>query len=382
MTKSFKEKKFILVSNFHTYGIQHALKDYLLAKGVKEVSFINHPLHGVSSDLYSTLEIFTGKKHKLQKKIRRNNLPEVLNYFIDLFITLYFALSQPGGKDVYVGFNSMNTLAGIILRFFGKTKFLITYSHSYKQERYNNNLLNQAYRIVDGVAVKSSDSVWGLGMELVDIRKKQGVPGKKAVYVPDGVDIKRFKNIRVTAGNRYRLVFVGLLNEINGIELTIDSMPKLIKWNKSVTLDIVGDGEERAKLEKKVKELGIKNNVFFHGILSIEEISKKLPRYGIGIATYKPLKDSTLKTTDPMKTKLYMASGLPIISTNLYSTADEIEKHSLGKLIKYDVDEFVSSVKYLSKISLYTKISKNCLEFAKKYDWRVIFDNAFTKTFG
>lgn len=380
MKNAVKDKTFILVSNFHTYGIQHGLKDYLVSHGAGKVYFLNHPLHGVSSDLYSTLELFTGKKHKVIRKIKRRKFLVALNYLLDFFITLYLVFSYIKDSDVYVGFNSMNTLAGSVFKLLRKIKFLITYSHSYKKQGHQSYFLDEIYRLIDGIAVRSSDSVWGLGKGLIRIRKSQGVSREKIVYVPDGVDTKLFRSRPYSAERRFKLIFVGLINEINGLELVVDAMPSLLRWNKSLTLDIVGDGEKKEQISEKVNQLGIEKSVKFHGILSIEKLAELLPKFGIGIATYKPLRHSTLKTTDPMKTKLYMASGLPIVSTDIYATAHEIKDYRLGALVKYDVGELVRAVKKIIKEENYKRMRDNSVGFVKKYDWNSIFDGAFAKT--
>lgn len=376
------EKKFFLVSNFHTYGIQHALCNYLIKNKAKEVYFLNHPLHGVSKQKYSMLEIYTLGKLISKKRIKRRSLPEPLCYLEDFLITLNMGSFLGYSSDIFIGFNSMNTLPGIMLKLGKKTNKVITYSHSLKSERFSSALLNKGYIFVDNLAVKYSDSVWGLGKSLVKIRRKQGVPPAKIVYAPDGVDTRLVKPSPYHPKKRFKLVFVGLVNKINGLELVVDALPKIIKWNRLVKLEIIGDGDDMAMIKKKVTENNLSSHVRYSGILPIEKLAKVLAKNGIGLATYRPLSDSTLKTTDPMKTKLYMAAGLPIISTDVYFTAKEISENNLGKLISYNVNDFVDAVKQISRENNYKKMRANGISFAKKYDWNVIFDNAFSKTFG
>lgn len=375
------EKSYFLVSNFHTYGIQHALLNYLVENNAKQIYFLNHPLHGVSKDKYSTLEVYANGKLISKKKIKRRVLPEAMSYLEDFLITLKKGSSLNSKPEVFIGFNSMNTLPGIVLRSVKKTKTVITYSHSFKTKRFNNFFLNKAYLLIDNLSIKYSDSVWGLGKSLVSIRRKQGVSVRKIVHAPDGVDTELIKPAAYNPGKRFKLVFVGLVNKINGLDLVIEALPKLIKWNPSVKLEIIGDGDEMADIRKKVTEYNLSRHVKYSGILSIEKLARALAKNGVGLATYRPLKDSTLRTTDPMKTKLYMAAGLPIISTDIYFTAKEISEQNLGKLIRYDTNEFISAVKQISKEKNYKKMRINAVTFVKKYDWEVIFNNAFSNTF-
>ena len=69
------------------------------------------------------------------------------------------------------------------------------------------------------------------------------------------------------AGNRShdRLLFVGRLNRQKGIELLLHALSRIP--NRSVSLDVVGDGEDREALETLAGALGIGDRVRWHGAL-------------------------------------------------------------------------------------------------------------------
>ena len=69
------------------------------------------------------------------------------------------------------------------------------------------------------------------------------------------------------AGNRShdRLLFVGRLNRQKGIELLLHALSRIP--NRSVSLDVVGDGEDREGLETLAGALGIGDRVRWHGAL-------------------------------------------------------------------------------------------------------------------
>jgi glycosyltransferase involved in cell wall biosynthesis len=240
--------------------------------------------------------------------------------------------------------------------------------------------LNSAYKFIDALVIRFSDSIWGLSDTLSGIRKSQGVPKRKIVLAATGVDTGLIKPLPYLPEKRFKLLFVGLINPMNGIELAIDAMPKLLTLDARITLDVVGEGEDLPKMKEKVKKYGLQNKVHFFKVMSIEELSKKLPQCGIGLATYQPLDDSTLKTTDPMKTKLYMAAGLPIISTDVYKSAHEINDEKLGKIIAYNVVELVKAVGEVLNEKTYQNYRANCLRFVRKYDWEHVFDTAISHT--
>lgn len=58
---------------------------------------------------------------------------------------------------------------------------------------------------------------------------------------------------------------VGRLSEQKGMEYYIKAIPKVIAFNDRVHFLVVGEGEDRAKLEELVKELHIENKISFMG---------------------------------------------------------------------------------------------------------------------
>lgn len=369
---------FFLTSNYHTYGIQNAMLDFLRRHKVKQIYFLNHPLHGVAKDNTTVFEVFNTSYVK-QPIVRRPPVVEAFAYLTDIFLTVKLGLSQPGIVDVFVGFNSLNAISGCILKACGKVRFVINYSHSYKTQRYKNIISNFLYKVIDLGAITFSDSTWGLGSALYDIRVKQGVPIRKIVTTHDGVDTKAIRPRKYVSKNRFHLIFVGLINEINGLELAVRSLPELVLWNANIHMTIIGEGEDLDRIKAMIKKDGMKRHVRLLGIQSIETLAKLLPHAGIGIATYKPTPHNTIATTDPMKTKLYMAAGLPIVSTDIYASAHEIADHDLGILIQYDQHEYVRAIQRLTEKRRHQKYRNNCLSYVKKYDWDTVFRDSFHK---
>jgi glycosyltransferase len=72
------------------------------------------------------------------------------------------------------------------------------------------------------------------------------------------------------------LGFVGRLVKLKGVDLLISAFADLVLENPHLTLQIVGDGEERESLEKQVKNLGLEGKVQFLGFQDREEIQERL----------------------------------------------------------------------------------------------------------
>ena len=72
--------------------------------------------------------------------------------------------------------------------------------------------------------------------------------------------------------SRDRILFVGRLNKQKGIELLLHAVSRIP--DRSVALDVVGDGEDRAELESLATALGIADRVRWHGVLPQSKLTE------------------------------------------------------------------------------------------------------------
>lgn len=122
-------------------------------------------------------------------------------------------------------------------------------------------------------------SSWNTGRMLERI----GVSADKIVVAHPGVDANRFSpsvsgsavRKRFVRGNEILLVSVGRLQRRKGHDLAIAAVSKLQAEGKQVRYLIVGDGEERPRLERLVHEAGVAERVHFIG----EVAGADLPTY-------------------------------------------------------------------------------------------------------
>jgi glycosyltransferase involved in cell wall biosynthesis len=105
-------------------------------------------------------------------------------------------------------------------------------------------------------------------------------PSLEAAVEPMPVNVELF----TPAGARHssRFLFVGRLNAQKGIGVLLEA---LAKANSGASLDVVGDGPDRASLEARAAELGISSRLSFHGARSQEEL---VPLYRAATAVIIP----------------------------------------------------------------------------------------------
>lgn len=93
------------------------------------------------------------------------------------------------------------------------------------------------------------------------------VPQNKKYIVYNGISDKLIENgcrNNVNAHLPYRLLYIGRLNRIKGVDLLLNAV-NLLKNDYDIQLNIVGDGPERIVLENLMTELHLENIVKFCG---------------------------------------------------------------------------------------------------------------------
>ncbi|MEM9881657.1 MAG: glycosyltransferase [Planctomycetota bacterium] len=106
----------------------------------------------------------------------------------------------------------------------------------------------------------------------------------RCVYIPEnGIDPDRFAVRRtrvVRDGEPLRLVFVGRLVPYKGADMLLEAVAGLVRDGK-VTVTILGDGPERAKLDAIVEREGLSAGVSLPGFVEHEQLQHELASHDV-----------------------------------------------------------------------------------------------------
>ena len=156
--------------------------------------------------------------------------------------------------------------------------------------------------------------------------KKMRTSKCKCVYIPNAID-----NIPKTKSplTGEHIISVGRLApekcQLDLLKIFLDLKNKKCKWH----LDIVGDGEERSKLEKFIKDNNLEDDVTLHGFKNSKEIEKLMQKSSIYVMT---------SSTESFGIVLLeaMSNGLPCIAFDSAEGAREVITSGRdGYLIKH-----------------------------------------------
>jgi len=163
---------------------------------------------------------------------------------------------------------------------------------------------------------------------------KLGANPAKVGVLPLGIDLQCLSEATkskssglwdTTRGNYHTMVFAGTLPHFSGIPALISRMPDLIARIPNLRLLIVGDGVQRPKLERMIRELGLEEQVKITGTVPHKDVPKWIAQADIGVLTF-PASGAT-RDIFPTKVLQYMAQGKPVVANPLPGLVD----HGLGE---------------------------------------------------
>jgi colanic acid/amylovoran biosynthesis glycosyltransferase len=134
---------------------------------------------------------------------------------------------------------------------------------------------------------------------------------------PDLFEVKRH------AGRGNQLLFVGRVAAVKGLSILLEAVAKL---EGGVTLNIAGDGPDRALLEEKVRALNISSRVKFLGYQSQEQVRKLLKQTDLFVM-------SSFAEGVPVVLMEAMAAGVPVVATRIAGIPELVHDGHSGLLV-------------------------------------------------
>lgn len=225
-------------------------------------------------------------------------------------------------------------------------------------------------KFILGPILRSADAVTVLTPDYVDlIAKNYKVSKKKIVLIPNGTYFTPGKKIKEKVHKPLRLFFVGRLSKQKNIPLLLNSVALIInKYKIPAILKIAGDGEEKKEVIKLISNLKIKKYVSLLGTVTPKDVQKWQRWADISLVTSRSEAFGTVVTEA-------MASGTPVVSTNIFSVRNIVNNGYNGFLVKDDPNEMALVIKKLvDNTKIYKSVIKNGLKSSNQYRWSTVVD--------
>lgn len=185
--------------------------------------------------------------------------------------------------------------------------------------------------------------------------------------VPNGIDLNQIKNVKQLNVD-VDLLFAGRLIKEKKVDLMIKALPQVIQTYPGLKCKVVGDGPERARLEKLRDDLNLTDAVEFSGfvegyteLISTMKASKLLvlpsKREGFGMVVVEA-----------------NACGIPVVVVDypMNAAKDLVENGENGYISKPNPEDLAINI--IKTIGNTDMMKESSMAMAQNYDWEKIVD--------
>ena len=206
---------------------------------------------------------------------------------------------------------------------------------------------------------KYSDKITTVSQTVYKSYKVIGIPESKLLTIYNGIEVDRFicKAFQRRTNNSYIIGCTGRLHSKNGYKYLIEAANILRNFN--LRYRFIGDGEEMIALKQQVAKMKLDNRIEFLGYRS--DIPEQLTTLDIYVqpSIYEGMPNSVLEA---------MASGLPVIATNVGGTPEVVIDNQTGFLIPpKDPSAIAEKIMYIIEHpNLVKQIGQNARAYIEK----------------
>lgn len=192
---------------------------------------------------------------------------------------------------------------------------------------------------------------------------------EKVTVIPNATNFPITKIIKNPTKNKFNIISVGRLSKQKNIPLLINSIAKIKEASrKKIILHLVGDGEERKEIKKTIDESGLNKQVILHGRLEGKNLERLYSKSDLFIL----VSDGEGFSTSLLEA---MASGVPIVASNVEGTKSVIKDNNTGLLVELREEDISKKIEMmLANEALRRKLAINGIKEVKRYSWDKIIN--------
>ncbi len=231
--------------------------------------------------------------------------------------------------DIWHGHDYKSNLLGLLLCREHPMK-LVTTVHGWVQKTWKTPL----YYAIDRRCLPRYDQVICVSQDLFSDCQRLGVAPEKLSLIDNAIALEDYAPTLQTAAakrelgfatDRSLLVGVGRLSAEKGFDLLIKSVANLNRAGKDVALAIAGDGDAREPLQELISQLDCGDKIKLLGFVKDTQLVYQAADMFVLSSYREGLPNVVLEA---------MASGVPVLSTNIAGMPTLIEDGVNGKLIE------------------------------------------------
>ena len=217
-----------------------------------------------------------------------------------------------------------------------------------------------AFRSIPVIAVSESTK-----LDLV----ARGMDQDRIRVVPNGIDLDFFSPAAERRTERPTLLFLGRLRKYKRVDLIVSAVGRLVAQGIDVELEIGGDGDERASLERQIQELGLQSRVRLLGFIPEADKRDRLRRACIHVLT-------SSKEGWGISNLEAAACGTPSVASDAPGLRESVLDGETGLLVPHgDVEALTAALgRLIRDEATRERLGRRARAFAERFSWEASAD--------
>lgn len=177
-------------------------------------------------------------------------------------------------------------------------------------------------------AVRHADLFIGVSNFLCEVAQSLGIPAARCRMQPHGIptDVFWWRPEVERGRDPACVLYAGRLHDVKNLDNLLDAFAILLGESEpDVWLCVAGDGPERKRLERRVRQMGLADKVTFLGHLTPAQLADKMRAAGVLVLP-------SLSEGWPNVIVEALACGLAVVASDTGGISEQITKPALGLL--------------------------------------------------
>ena len=212
------------------------------------------------------------------------------------------------------------------------------------------------------------------------LSKRWNLENDKLTVLPCAADVDAFvpkqngELVRQDLGltNDPVILWLGGFYPWHDLDLLLDSFTLIRQRQPNTKLVLVGDGQTRQAIVRKIQKNGIEQSVIMTGSIPHSRVPEMVSIADVAVVPSAPVSASHGGTGTPLKLFEYMAAGKAIVATALNEAVEVIQDGQNGLLVEAgDVNKFAeSTLKLINNPKERNRLGQNArAQAVKQYSW-------------
>jgi glycosyltransferase involved in cell wall biosynthesis len=239
-----------------------------------------------------------------------------------------------------------------------------------------NPVILNAMSLLEWMAYKSADRLIALSPGIAKGVSRFGARPGNVAMVPNGCDLEMFGapvqswRPEGVEADDFMAIFTGTHGPANGLHAVVDAAVELKRRGiTGIRLVLVGDGKEKAELQRRAQAEGLAEFLVFHPSVPKTQLTGLMASADLGMQILANV-PAFYYGTSPNKFFDYLAAGLPVLTNYPGWIADLVTSHGAGVVAApNDAGAFVDALLHARELKVQGRLTRDPVRLlAKQFD--------------